>query len=153
MQSAQAQRLRHGRPGRTSVPEPSGSPGTRTILGDSWAWQGRLGLTMATSFFSSSSSFSVCFFLPPPFSAVVAAGEYSRPACRRKRGPGESGRLELLFPLKDWEPRHWEWRPVDSKSVVIPGEERGCRVAGTPGSLFAKCWQSPGALCLNFRKG
>lgn len=84
--------------------------------------QGRLGLTMATSFFSSSSSFSFCFFLPPPFSAVVAAGEYSRPACRRKGGPRESGRLELLFRLKDWEPRHWEWRPVDSKSVVIPGE-------------------------------
>lgn len=43
-------------------------------------------LTMATSFFSSSSSFSFCFFLPPPFSEVVAAGEYSRPACNRKGG-------------------------------------------------------------------
>lgn len=85
------------------------------------AWQGRLGLTMATSFFSSSSSFSFCFFLPPPFSAVVAAGEYSRPACRRKGGPGESGRLELPFPLKDWEPRHCEWRPVGSKSVSSQG--------------------------------
>ena len=45
-------------------------------------------LTMATSFFSSSSSFSFCFFLPPPFSAVVAAGEYSRPAYKRKGGQG-----------------------------------------------------------------
>lgn len=51
-------------------------------------------LTMATSFFSSSSSFSFCFFLPPPFSAVVAAGEYSRPACRGKGEPRDSGRPE-----------------------------------------------------------
>lgn len=42
--------------------------------------RGAAALTMATSFFNSSSSFSFCFFLPPPFSAVVAAGEYSRPA-------------------------------------------------------------------------
>lgn len=53
-----------------------------------------MGLTMATSFFSSSSSFSFCFFLPPPLSAVVAAGEYSRPACRKKGEPRESGRME-----------------------------------------------------------
>lgn len=41
-------------------------------------------LTKLTSFFSSSSSFSFCFLLPPPFSEVVAAGEYSRPACGRR---------------------------------------------------------------------
>ena len=40
-------------------------------------------LTKLTSFFSSSSSFSFCFRLPPPFSDVVAAGEYSRPAWGR----------------------------------------------------------------------
>ena len=37
-------------------------------------------LTRLTSFFSSSNSFSFCFRLPPPFSDVVAAGEYSRPS-------------------------------------------------------------------------
>ena len=37
-------------------------------------------LTRLTSFFSSSNSFSFCFRRPPPFSDVVAAGEYSRPS-------------------------------------------------------------------------
>lgn len=71
------------------------------------------GLTMATSFFSSSSSLSFCFFLPPPFSAVVAAGEDSRPACRRKGEPRASGRTEAepLFPPDGREPRPWEWGP------------------------------------------
>lgn len=44
-------------------------------------------LTRLTSFFSSSNSFSFCFLLPPPFSEVVPAGEYSRPACGHGRHP------------------------------------------------------------------
>lgn len=65
-------------------------------------------LTMATSFFSSSSSFSFCFFLPPPFSAVVAAGEYSRPACGgRARGVREAGDRSLYSHRTGPEGRHW----------------------------------------------
>ena len=65
--------------------------------------RGAAALTRATSFFSSSSSFSFCFLLPPPFSAVVAAGEYSRPAWGgggRGENPESQGgqRLEPLFP-------------------------------------------------------
>lgn len=48
-------------------------------------------LTRFTSFFSSSSSFSFCFLLPPPFSEVVAAGEYSRPAWGHGAPVGHAG--------------------------------------------------------------
>lgn len=66
-------------------------------------------LTMATSFFSSSSSFSFCFFLPPPFSAVVAAGEYSRPACKGKGGHRVSGRLAGACSHQPWRmSQHWK---------------------------------------------
>lgn len=91
----------------------------------STAW-GRL--TMATSFFSSSSSFSFCFFLPPPFSAVVAPGEYSRPACSRRENPESQGgqRLEPLFPLGG-----------GSSQTVRILQRKGWRAEGTPGPQFA----------------
>jgi len=59
---------------------------------------------MVTSFFSSSSSFSFCFFLPPPFSAVVAAGEYSRPAFGFLKAD-HLGETEVAQ-LKEWRRAH-----------------------------------------------
>lgn len=107
------------------------------------AAEGEAGLTMATSFFSSSSSFC-CFFLPPPRLRVVAAGVLAG-LQEEGRTWRVQGRLELPFPLKDWEPRHCEWRPVGS-SQCHPREEEGAGWQG-PGPLCANCWQGPGALC------
>lgn len=64
-----------------------------------------------------------CFFLPPPFSAVVAAGEYSRPACRRK----EDLRVrELLsIPTEGLGAQALRVEASGFKVSVIPGEEEG----------------------------
>lgn len=115
------------------------------------AWQGRLGLTMATSFFSSSSSFSFCFFLSLYFPQWwPQASTHGWPAGGREDLESQGGWASIPTEGLGAQALRVEARV---QSQCHPRGGGGCRVAGTPGPLCANCWQSPGALCLNFRKG
>lgn len=110
-------------------------------------------LTMATSFFSSSSSFSFCFFLPPPFSAVVAAGEYSRPACRgRARRVREARDRSLYSHWTGLEGRYWAGAGGCKGSDGPRGGEERVEGGGDPRLSVCKLVAGPRALCWNFRE-